>query len=83
MSIRRLYPFVLMLEMTLVPTLLAVQPILKVSLYAVLAVEVVITLYVSAIPLYLLRLDNIRNYIHRGIILSICIFQIATLNVKE
>lgn len=36
--IRRLYLFVLMLEMTLVPTLLAIESIFKTSLYAVLVV---------------------------------------------
>ena len=81
--LRRLYPVILSVEMMVVPILLTTQSISNVSLYAVLAVEILVTIYIWMVPLYSFFRQNVRNYIHRGIIVLICFFQIMTLYIRK
>lgn len=81
--IRRVYPFLMILEMIIVPILLSVESLFSYSLYTVLAVQILITLFVAVFPLYLLKVANARNYAHRGIVILICVVQILILNFKD
>ena len=83
MKVRKCYPFMMILEMILIPLFLATEPLQSISLYFVLAIEIIVTLYVCLVPLYFKFSENFRNYLHRGIILSIIVIQILTKKYKN
>lgn len=69
--------------MIFIPLFLAIQYLQDICLYFVLCIEIFVTLYVCLVPLYFKFAENFRNYLHRGIILSIIILQIVTKNFKN
>ena len=74
---------VLIIEMTLVPIIISIEAVAKYGFYFVLAIEVIVTLFTSIFPLYERKLDNVRNYFHRTIIILIIGLQIYTLKEKQ
>ena len=81
-KMRRMYPMMIIGEFVLVPSVLGVFGICKCSLYIVLVFEIIVTIYAIVVPLYAKKIENIRNYIHRGIILSITTFQLIIFQTK-
>jgi hypothetical protein len=69
--------------MALIPTLLSIEILFPFGLYLVLALEILITIYIALIPLYLFPYANIRSFIHRGIVIAICIVQTVTFRFKH
>ena len=63
--------------MVLTPIFLSIQALFKEAFIFVLVSEVLITIYVSVCRQHQKNLDNIRNYIHRGIVLLICGLQMG------
>ena len=69
--------------MILVPLFLAIQKLFDSSLYIVISIEIIITLFILIVPLYKKTSQNIRSFIHRLLILGICVIQIITVHFKN
>lgn len=80
---RKMYPLILLFEVIVVPLFLSIESMFQVGIYIVLFLEILVTVYVSLVPLYPFSKSNLRNYAHRAIVLSICLLQTVTLSLKN
>lgn len=76
--IRKLYPLVISIEMTSIPILLSVEKLFNISLYLVLGVNILVTIYILFATPYVRKSDNLRLLSNRIIVISITATQLIT-----
>ena len=79
--VRRMYPMVMMGEFLVAPVVLSVQGLFGVGLYVVLGLEVAVTVGVAVFPLYLLPKWNLRNLLHRFVVLALLVTLVVAMNL--
>lgn len=83
MTIRRMYPLVLMGEFIIVPIILSVEKLFSIGLWIVLVIELIVSVAVAVIPVYGDKLGNVRNYVHRGLVLGVTGAQIMEMYLMK
>ena len=78
-----MYPLLLILEFILNPIAISLTNFGSMGLYIILVLEITITIFVCVFQLYPSKIQNVRNYVHRAIILFTIFVQIFTLKYKK
>ena len=76
-AIRKLYPYILLLEISTVSALLALESLLDYSLYVALGVLSTITVLLLVAAPYNHTVDNARLFAYRFLLLAVCCLQIV------
>lgn len=76
-EIKRLYPIAMLIEMALISSILAIESLMFCSLYVCLGIMVAFSVIFLIVAPYSYTIDNVRLFIHRFLLISVCGLQIG------